>query len=144
MTMTTPSPLLGPPVTKPRVYYFGCGTRRTGHYWFLPDPARAEMNSSSAVDDAMRTVFGVQIDSGFAPDDGPQVEGEARLARIHGWTVLAWWDRSMDTRPNSNSALVIDAQRDFDQMLALLAEHFPIVAKRQRVPIKMVQLLVGE
>jgi hypothetical protein len=132
--VTTQAPPLGPAVTAPRIYYFGCGTR-AGHGWFKP---AASMQISAAVADAMRTVF-PDIDCNYAPDDTKdQVEGEAKLSHLRGWTVLAWWDRSVDTRRNANSALVIDADRDFDQMVDLLEIHFPQVLWRQRVPFKLV------
>lgn len=128
------------PVTPPRVYYFGCG-RGHGHHWFAPNPAGTgtQWYSSSAIASAMRTVF-PDIDAGFSPYAKKFVEGEAKLSRVRGWTVLAWWDNSVDARPNSNSALVVDLDRDFDQMVALLAIHFPEVSLRQRAQLKLVQL----
>src|SRR4051812_43443145 len=123
------------PVTPPRVYYFGCG-EGYGHFWFLPRGERTRgWQSSSAVADAMRTVF-PRIDGIFTPNDCPEVEGEAKLTYVNGWTVLAWWDRSVDHRGKANSALVCHLPRDFDQMVALLAILFPEVSRRQRVPIK--------
>lgn len=133
-----PARVFGPAVTAPHVYYFGCGNQ-LGHYWHAPPKEGREWQSSSAVADVMRTVF-PRIDGQFAPLDCPQVEGEAKLTYANGWTVLAWWDNSIDPRGNSNSAIVVDAERDFDQMVALLAIHFPDVSKRQRAPIKFVQL----
>jgi hypothetical protein len=71
------------------------------------------------------------------------VPGEAKLTRVRGWTVLAWWDRSVDTRGGSNSVIVADRPLDFDQMIALLAIHFPEVSKRQRVPIRFVTMALS-
>lgn len=132
---------IGPPVTAPRVYYFGCG-KRVGHYWFAPPGEGRELSSSGAVAAAMRTVFGDDIDTGFAPGTDrarDQIEGAAKLTVARGWTVLAWWDRSVDQRGNSNSAIVVDAERDFDQMVALLGIHFPEVLRRQRAPLRLAE-----
>lgn len=121
------------PVTPPRVYYFGCGTEY-GHFWWSPGFTRRELYPRD-----QRAVLFDHIDGEFAPLGCPEVEGEAKLTHCGGWTVLAWWDRSVDHRGKANSAIVVDALRDFDQMVALLAIHFPEVSKRQRVPIKLVQ-----
>lgn len=130
------------PVTAARVYYFGCGLR-LGHWWYAPSKEGKIWQPSAAVADAMRTIF-PKIDGHFTPNDGPEVEGEAKLTVVPGpWTVLAWWDRSFDYRPGANSAIVADRQLDFDQMVALLAIHFPKVSQRQREKIRFVQLEVG-
>jgi hypothetical protein len=129
------------PVTPPRVYYFGCG-RRVGHWWYLPNPAGAQTlwwGSSAAAASAMRTVF-PDIDADYAPRTKRFVEGQAKLTHIRGWTVLAWWDNSVDHRPNSNSAIVANRTLDYDQMLSLLAVQFPEVLQRQRKPIELVQM----
>jgi hypothetical protein len=127
------------PVTPPRVYYFGCGLR-AGHWWYAPQKEGRMWQPNSAVADAMRTVF-PRIDGNYCPDG--DVPGEAKLTRVRGWTVLAWWDRSVDMRGGSNSVIVADRSLDFDQMIALLAIHFPEVSKRQRVPIRFVTMALS-
>ena len=49
-------------------------------------------------------------------------------------TILAWWDRSGDKRPNSNSLIAADGVHSFEEMVALLVKYFPAV--KQRKPLK--------
>lgn len=55
----------------------------------------------------------------------PQREGIVRLHHVAGWTIAAWWDRSADTRPNSNAALVAEGTHSWEVMLAAAREAFP-------------------
>lgn len=76
-----------------------------GHQWYAPHFGRVPSADLSL----LNRLF-PQIDTGYAPEDPHQAEGGAALTHVYGWTVLAWWDRSVDLRPNSNTALVIDAR----------------------------------
>lgn len=55
----------------------------------------------------------------------PQPEGIVRLHHVVGWTVAAWWDRSADTRINSNAAVVMQGTHTWEAMLAAAREAFP-------------------
>ena len=48
-----------------------------------------------------------------------------RLHHVAGWTVAAWWDRSADTRINSNAAVVMQGTHTWEAMLAAAREAFP-------------------
>jgi hypothetical protein len=47
-----------------------------------------------------------RIDGGFCPQIEDAQSGEARIHHVEGWTVLAFWDRSGDSRPSSHSTFV--------------------------------------
>lgn len=57
------------------------------------------------------------------------------------WFAFFWWDRSGDSRPNSNSGFYVrgftfeERQAAFDYACA----QFPEVVKRQRVPLVLVE-----
>lgn len=57
--------------------------------------------------------------------DDPQREGIVRLHHVAGWTIAAWWDRSADTRLNSNAALVMRGAHTWEVLLAAAREAFP-------------------
>jgi hypothetical protein len=59
-----------------------------------------------------------------------EVQGEALLHHAKGWTALAFWDRSVDSRPGSNAVFFADAYRGFDAMLADAREHWPTIFAR--------------
>ena len=72
------------------------------------------------------------LDGGYAPKLAKtgghlsdQPEGEAALHHVRGWTILAFWDRSGDSRGNSNSAFVIRGELDFDEAVAASRQAFP-------------------
>lgn len=70
-----------------------------------------------------------------------QAQGDAALRHRAGWTCLAWWDRSVDPRRGSNTALFIRGIHDFQAMLGFLEQYYPCVAQRQpgALVLKMVE-----
>jgi hypothetical protein len=120
-----------------RALYFGCGDQ-TGHYWFMP-------NERGGVTYAHGNAGWWQDhppDGTYAPPIDPQVEGVAQLvyvnepiAGFHPWTVLAFWDRSIDKRGASNSVFVFSAVLTFDEALAEAQRVFPLLFKRFTFPI---------
>jgi hypothetical protein len=116
-------------------YYFGC-IDTPGHFLWTP---------------ALRRVFydaipqswpfgpgGGKLDAGYATGPLPkcgfgptfEIQSRAKLSHIKGWTVLAIWDRTVDTRPGSNSNFVAKGELDFAQIAALATQHFPTIWKR--------------
>lgn len=113
--------------------YFGCW-QRAGHYFFGPGMRSLR---HADVPEALRD----DIDGRYPPggrkagemyprDDTPQVEGLATVTQRGAWTVLAFWDRSVDTRRGSNSAFLLHGQHDFTAALALARAAFPEVFAR--------------
>lgn len=57
------------------------------------------------------------------------------LTHWKGWSVMAMWDRSMDTRPNSNAAFVAEGLLTHAEMWAAARQHFPqVVARLKAAP----------
>lgn len=107
------------------VYYFGCADHRAGHFWFQPGmiPWKAPLSMAAE-----------KIDGRCAPRNTSKA-GVCMLTYLEGWSILAWWDYSVDKRPGSNSALVAKGTYSFDQMMLLLNSEFPNVANRQLAPM---------
>lgn len=118
-----------PPVSQKEteVFYFGCNNR-PGHFWYRPGMEYWRGPLSLAAE---------KIDGTFAPKSSGD-EGRCTLTHLEGWTILAWWDYSVDIRPGSNSAVVAKGTFDFDEMTALLDERFPTVSLRQRIQLSPV------
>jgi hypothetical protein len=68
------------------------------------------------------------IDGGLCPR-GPQRQGEALLHHKDGWTALAFWNRTDDTRAGSNSAFFFEGTLTFEEALAAARERFPRVMR---------------
>lgn len=99
--------------------YFGVEKKdRAGHYLF--DEQMRSLNYSETFD---------KIDGGFCPQ-GPEKQGVATLTHINGQTVLAFWDRSGDSRFGSNSNFIEKGTLSFDEMLCSAKEKFPLVFER--------------
>jgi len=124
-------------------YYFGC-IDDAGHYWF--DRYYQSVSRKDHI------LCGRHIDTGFCPgmplDDRarrtrPEKVGEAALHHVgrapDNWTVLAWWDRSVDTRGNSNSNIVVRGTHDYPVMIAVANAQFERVMKRQVVELTLVE-----
>lgn len=90
------------------------------------------------------------LDGNFAPyyskregdPLGNQPQGHAKLTYLQGWTVVSFWDRSGDTRGNSNSAFIVDAIVSFDDVMKLARRYWPAYIERAEAvaPIKLVQV----
>lgn len=134
-----------PEVETIEAYYFGC-VGEAGHYWFgsrlWTRPGYSEM-----ADKLPR--IGLRIDSGFCPGtvDGkpfartrPEREGEAHLHHIDDWTVLAFWDRSVDSRGGCNSNFVARGTHNYATMRSIAEAQFPEVWKRFRFELKLIEV----
>jgi hypothetical protein len=90
-----------------KVFYFGCWDA-IGHFLWTPSGVSVPLST---------TPWGNAVDTGLCPGKRDrrgevacenQREGEAALHHLDGWTALAFWDRSVDTRHGSNSAFLAE------------------------------------
>lgn len=85
--------------------------------------------------------WGLKVDSRLQPlaaggtkeqrpygEEAPQ--GRALLHHKDGWTALAFWDRTGDSRSNSNSTFLFDTTLSFDEALVAAKENFPELFER--------------
>lgn len=136
---TTVAPGAGP--ADIRAYYFGCarginGHRAAGHFFNAPGHiGRVTAREAQAV------VPWERVDGALAPRKGTGryaeecAQGVAALHHLDGWTALAFWDRTGDSRGASNSVFFFEGDWDFDHTLKLAREHFPEVLNRLTFPI---------
>lgn len=114
----------------PRFFYFGVRPgHRSGHY--LYDERLVTQYQNVPLPGFLRSP-----DSTLCPV-GREIEGAAKL--IHdpsGWTALAFWDRSGDSRPGSNSVFIAEGTYAFNGMLVECKARFPSVFSRIAFPIK--------
>ncbi len=107
------------------VYFYGSlegvdGDTNAGHYWRSSKGGDVEREA---------TPFGRYPDTTLCPE-GPQYQGQAVLHQKKGWTAIGFWDRTGDTRGNSNSNFMVEGTFTFDEMCALAKEAFPGIWKR--------------
>jgi hypothetical protein len=107
----------------PTVGYFGC-LERAGHFWHGPVKFWEHDPPLGLPEEIVR-----RIDQGYCPE-GSQDEGRALLTVESGWTILAFWDRSVDGRGGSHSTFVCKGEHDFDTMVAMSRKQWPTVWER--------------
>ncbi len=100
--------------------YFGC-VERIGHYCYAADLGRATWRG--------RREWVNRLD-GLLPPLDTTVQGVATLAYIHGFSILAFWDRSVDNRPGSNSVFLIPGRWSFEETLERARVTFPKIFDR--------------
>lgn len=117
------------------VFYFGCWGA-VGHYLWTPD--RRWVRSAGPFADR-------DLDTPFCPSMTPdtrgrtptdQLEGVAALHHRDGWTVLSFWDRSVDSRGGSHSTYVLEGTHAFDDAVRLAREAFPAVWARYSFDVR--------
>lgn len=115
----------------PKRYYFGCWGE-PGHYLWTTSGNRV-----SCINNATPWDWSA-LDCGLCPG-GIQVEGHAALHRKDGWTALAFWDRSIDTRPNSNSVFIAEGVHTAEEMGRISSVAFPRIWARFYFQVKVVE-----
>ncbi len=112
-------------------FYFGVWDKReAGHYLFDVDGTAIYRHKSPI------PFSNAKLDGGFAPLDGMQPQGVARLTHADGWTVLSFWDRSGDHRPGSHSTFVLHGTRDFAAAVELARATFPSIWARYTFEVR--------
>lgn len=58
-------------------------------------------------------------------DYGAQIEGEALMHYVDGWTAMSFWDRTIDKRSGCNSTFIARGRFVFDELLAMARAQYP-------------------
>lgn len=110
--------------------YFGCGRDgQLGHYLWRADGGPLTLRHPAKFLER-------QLDGLYPPQTGPQVQGQALRHHVHGWTVVAWWDRTVDHRGASNSAVLIRGEYDFEGAMIWARRLVPWLF--ERIPFEIV------
>lgn len=127
------------------VYYFGCWDQ-PGHFWRSTEYAK-----NRYIEDTVGPNIHPRIDGGFCPGvvhprmsqfdrkTRPEVEGETAIHHIDGWTVMAFWDRSVDKRGACNSNFAARGTYDFEQMKDIARARFPTVMNRLKFELVLIE-----
>jgi hypothetical protein len=113
-------------------FYFGCW-HGAGHY--LHTPGGNTMSERRIPED-----FPIEhraLDACLLPPNQPQTEGLATLCHLNGWTILAFWDRSVDTRPGCNSAFLARGTYTFETMVGIAKDQFFEVWNRFKFDVRL-------
>lgn len=118
------------------VFYHGC-IGESGHFLWVSDVRYArssDLPSDWPKEFGSGYMPGAALDATYCPKapKGTYVEpqGLAALHHVGGWTVLAAWDRTVDSRGRSNSVFVVRGEHNFGETCRLAAKAFPAVWAR--------------
>ncbi len=87
-----------------------------------------------------------ELDGGLCPNvspdavwkrTGPEIEGDAILHHKDGWTALAFWDRTIDTRGACCSVYLADGSFSFEEMVALAQDAFKTRWDRMKFKVQL-------
>jgi hypothetical protein len=115
--------------------YFGC-KGDIGHYLWTWDHSPSRKYEKNLQEAGLWN----DIDKGFCPK-GPQRQGAYKLTHMNGWTILAFWDRSVDPRPGSHSTFLKHGEWAAEEMLYWAGQLHPDVIARQPVAPFPVEVL---
>ncbi len=127
-----------------QVYFFGCG-RDVGHYWHGPHLRyvshtvyRTPPWQDHDIDGKAQPTCREETRHGKTRwvSDPEEQEGPARIHHRKGWTMLSFWDRSVDKRFASNGSFVAKGEHDHNGMMDLAQEHFPELLGRLTAPLR--------
>jgi hypothetical protein len=114
--------------------YFGC-IGRTGHYLHLNEH---ETCRDWWLRENLPTVnpnLEMRMDGTFTPAGIVEKEGIYRESIVPPLRIVAWWDRSLDNRFASNSALIGVGYASAEEMLDAAVKLYPSVMARQPRPV---------
>lgn len=115
------------------VIFFGCdslpGHYNPGHYVKdRQDPRRSYYTQPFK---GTNGLDGGLLEEAKIPD---VADGRCIVVRRHGWTVIAFWDRSGDSRGASNSAFMVSCDAPAEEILAAAREQWPEIFARPNFP----------
>ncbi len=103
------------------VLYFGCKDV-AGHYLYSKFTPNMRYES---------TPWGKHLDGGLLANNfNTTPTGKVSVSHKDGWTAIAFWDRSGDSRGGSNSVFLIASDVTGDQLLAMARVQWPEIFDR--------------
>lgn len=109
-----------------RSYYFGC-LNEPGHYLYSGNAKQRESDLPSDFPVSVNA-----LDGGLLPPRLPQVEGRAELIHSGDWTIISFWNRSVDSRNGSSSTFIIPGSVNFFTAVEIAKKDYPCVWQKIR------------
>ncbi len=120
-------------MSAPEILYFGA-IRVAGHYLHSKRDPHIDYDS---------TPWRYDLDQGIV-EDPDQIDGKLYLKKKDGWTALGFWDRSVDSRPGSNSVFLVAKDWTAEQILKEAELQWPEVCGRKGFPIRKCNVIETE
>lgn len=113
----------------PTVLYFG-PLKESGHFMFYDTGYKVPWSEGDITPWPCDSIDGTVQPGAVMVGDrlvqrGSWKYGEAVIRQKDGWTLLSFWDSTVDTRPGSSSTYLAEGIFTFEQMVELAKERFP-------------------
>lgn len=138
------------------IIFFGCwthddGRSEGGHYFRLRNGQerlrrrRHDGTLSDSIEDAIP--WGYKVDGRLAPRGATGEQAPNGVAGYHqavswvgnageeAWSLISWWDNSVDTRGASNCAFMVDRRATPEEILAEAKREYPQIFMRFKYEI---------
>lgn len=108
-----------------RPFYFGCVNIVGHHLW------DHKLNHYSGTECPFKPE---ELDIPFCPPENT-LQGIAKISYAKGWTILSYWDNSIDSRPGSHSTFLASGEYHFNPMWEHMYAVFPSIFNRLKLKI---------
>lgn len=120
------------------LYFFGVW-KGAGHYLHRPDGGVVVRNEGPPFWEILDGFFPPRTVGSFSSERFKRFYEDDTIASLtfyKGWTVLAMWDRSEDTRHACNAAFLIEGEFTRREMWRLAKESYPQIVRRLKAAPK--------
>lgn len=113
------------------ILYFGCW-KGDGHFLYDHTGYRSSRNTEFILPCSIWCLEGL-----LPPMEKDRVEPEGQVRRIlfEGWTMIAFWDRSGDSRMGSKSIFIIEGEFSKQEVIEEAKKQFPELFQRFKVQL---------
>lgn len=106
------------------VFFFGCVTARNGHGLYDEEDYPTCGGTGPFSLSGVQPFTAKELDGGLQPK-GSQTLGLATRTWKDAWTAVAFWDRSVDARPNSCGVFLVEGMLGFVDAMGIFNERMP-------------------
>jgi len=108
------------------IYYFGKAHQGSGHHFYNPRLVNLDYHNPNWPSDMP---WG-NLDGALLPRNTKEVQSQYVIHHSSGWVAMAFWDRTGDRRPGSNSAFMARGDLDVWGIVKLAEVNFPSIMRR--------------
>lgn len=116
--------------------YYGCSNNNTGHYVFTAEGGN--IYSLSHSEKTNNSNFLASNDAKLTPIDSYK-QGRAIFHIYPTFTILAFWDNSVDSRPGSNSMFMLPPGTTSANAIDTARKIFSSVFQRFKFPVEIIK-----
>ncbi len=111
-------------------FYFGCVHIQAGEQLYNTFNKQIWTERDPSLPKDFPVAIGVLDQGLLGLRDAPKTIGKTVLCHIGDWTIISYWDNSVDKRPGSNAAFIARGIHSFTDMLQHFKIQFPDIYEK--------------